>query len=651
MAKDEATLLSEIVGLLRKQNQLSTRDRLREAEEAKRQEKATATTEAGISMSEEIQLQGVAFMDRFIAGQAKTAMDRLTGDKPTKTMQEVGNTLTGINRVLLTDISMSLDNYLGPSHGADLFDLKVSNHAIREYSANHLPNIDKWTSLIKANSDVLVWDGKDIKHGIQALAAEIGSHSLNVYDAEADADADAEQARWKDEDKQRADDLRTAEEERREGQRKLVDKNNTLIPAGFNMKNMRGSAGGLWKSLKGLPLMLIGWAIGGGVLAIKDFITGWKEDGFAGAVGKMLGGSGEGLWNSIKQAFKVGGLGAMIGGAIGFLFGGIGAIPGAIIGGLIGMALGAIFGYIGGDKITAKLKEAGAGVAKLWGKGVGFIMYHLRRIGEWFYSPGQPANPHVSGKSEIFGGFISWDPGNFSLKALWDSAIDSIWGMVKDIGKWFWDDGKVFGGRLTIPTWDEIFADFKESMANMWDVIANIPKHIKRGLMSILPDWMLKGLGWIKDAPVGPGSLSHLRGEERAEVLFAKDSKSMDPWFGDSKEAFLQLVNSGQLGATNAGQLDGNLVGKMTNFDGYGNWIGPGSPANNALLMAEQKRKFAALGGGQQNVPAPVIITDSGNDKSSQTIIQYFDRAPYAGVTGVYPPSMSSMSTPLNQKF
>ena len=38
MAKNEATLLGEIVSLLRKQNQLSTRDRLKEAEEVKRQE-------------------------------------------------------------------------------------------------------------------------------------------------------------------------------------------------------------------------------------------------------------------------------------------------------------------------------------------------------------------------------------------------------------------------------------------------------------------------------------------------------------------------------------------------------------------------------------------------------------------------------------
>jgi hypothetical protein len=38
--KTQESLLGEVVQLLRKQNQLSTRDRLKEAEEAKRQEKA-----------------------------------------------------------------------------------------------------------------------------------------------------------------------------------------------------------------------------------------------------------------------------------------------------------------------------------------------------------------------------------------------------------------------------------------------------------------------------------------------------------------------------------------------------------------------------------------------------------------------------------
>ena len=433
-------------------------------------------------------------------------------------------------------------------------------------------------------------------------------------------------------DLQRKDDLRTAEEKRREGQKNLVNKNNTLIAPGSMTKI--SSSGGLWKSIRGLPLMLVGWALTGGVLAIKDFIMGWKEDGFAGAIGQMLGGKGEGLWNSIKQAFKVGGLGVMIGGAIGFLFGGIGAVPGAIIGGLIGMALGAIFGYIGGDKITAKLKEAGAAVAVLWGKGVGFIMYHLRRIGEWFYRPGQPgavAGPHGSTKTEIFGGFISWDPGNFSISAMWDSAMDSIWGMITTVGEWFWKDNKAFGGRITIPTWDEIFGDFKESMANMWDVIANIPRHIKRGLMSILPVWMIKGLGWLPEAGTTLGQTVHhaLANQGMSIEDLAKISAEQAAY----EKSQLDMNVGYMVGMNKVLQSQEDLL--LMGNPGSDQWKKYHQDLNaDSLKMAEQKRKFADLGGGERNIPAPVINTDFGNDKSSSTVIVYNNRTP-AGLGNV----------------
>jgi hypothetical protein len=248
-------------------------------------------------------------------------------------------------------------------------------------------------------------------------------------------------------------------------------------------------------------------------------------------------------------------------------------------------------------------------------------MYHLRRIGEWFYSPGQSANPHVSGKTEIFGGFISWDPGNFSIKAMWDSAISSIWGKVKEIGKWFWDDGKAFGGRIELPTWDEIFGDFKQSMANMWDVIANIPRHIKRGLMSIMPLWMIKGLGWMPEAGTTLG--------QTVATALNNPGKSI------AEMVEQRAYEQSQLDM-NAGIMVGmdKLLVTMEDLLLMGN---PGSPkwkeyheALNApsLKLAEEKRKFADLGGGQRNIPAPVIITDSGNDKSSSTVIVYNTRTP-----------------------
>jgi hypothetical protein len=80
--KTQETLLIEVVQLLRKQNKLSVRDRLREAEESKRAEKMQAMSE----VAEENQIGIISgtedFQRRFLAGQAKTFTDSATKDTP-----------------------------------------------------------------------------------------------------------------------------------------------------------------------------------------------------------------------------------------------------------------------------------------------------------------------------------------------------------------------------------------------------------------------------------------------------------------------------------------------------------------------------------------------------------------------------------------
>ena len=77
MAKTQEALLSEVVQLLRKQNALSTRDRLRETEEAKRQEKLTATTTDTSATTGMMIDSATDFQRRYLAGQAKTLTDKL----------------------------------------------------------------------------------------------------------------------------------------------------------------------------------------------------------------------------------------------------------------------------------------------------------------------------------------------------------------------------------------------------------------------------------------------------------------------------------------------------------------------------------------------------------------------------------------------
>jgi hypothetical protein len=593
MAKDNIALLTEISNQLKTLNKASIRNEMSERVFRERQDAQLAggpeASDQGpqfIDPAEDFRRRVKGSISGAILGEkftdsGKRARGWVKKEKERKKNEKIASTLRKDKRVGLSDI------------------LDQSKLGVTQ------------SSLIKVNTDKIV----QMLGGIREVLGMQNKQDKKQDDKE---------------NKRAANAARLAEENKREKNKEKVIKQAGPMIVGDGDTNIT-KKGGLLKWLllaKALPLLIGAAAVALAVGAIKDFISGWKEDGLAGAIGKAFGGEGSGMWNAIKQSFKLGGLGAIIGSAIGLAFFGVGAIPGAIIGGLIGMAIGAITGFFGGEKITAGLKGAGKVIGDGWNKATAFIMYHIRRIGEWFYRPGQPgaaAGPHGSTKTEIFGGFISWDPGNFSIGAMWDSAMTSIWGMVTGIGEWFWKDGKAFGGRIELPTWDEIFGDFKTSMANMWAVIANIPGHIKRGLMSILPDWMLLGLGWIKAAPIGSGIAAH-RGREKAELLFAKDAGSLkDVWFGDSKEAFLQLINSGALGATNAGQLDGNLVGKMTNFDEYGNWIGPTSNAPEWVRSisphsyGDQRRLagYNTLGAQVQ----PVAVTDASYGKNAVTII------------------------------
>ena len=94
-----------------------------------------------------------------------------------------------------------------------------------------------------------------------------------------------------------------------------------------------------------LPAAIIFWGIMSAFNIIQDFMEGFKEDGLSGGIAKALGGDKEGgIWNSVKQASKWGGIGALAGLAA---FGPIGAL----VGGLLGIALGAIFGWLGSEKI------------------------------------------------------------------------------------------------------------------------------------------------------------------------------------------------------------------------------------------------------------------------------------------------------------
>ena len=75
----------------------------------------------------------------------------------------------------------------------------------------------------------------------------------------------------------------------------------------------------------------------------------------------FFGGKEEGgLMNGIRQAFKVGGTGALVGLGVGFAVGGpLGALLGGLIGTATGMLIGGLAGYVGSGKIKAMADVVG----------------------------------------------------------------------------------------------------------------------------------------------------------------------------------------------------------------------------------------------------------------------------------------------------
>ena len=136
MAKKEQNvmLLQEVVGQLRKLNASSVRDRLREAEEAKRAEKIAMQGDVQEEQQANIVSGTEDFRRRFIAGQAKTFTDRTTGGSAQRDT---------FRNTVLVDINRTLALSAAPSDVA---------------------TADVNIGLIKVNSDALVQTLSKIKN-------------------------------------------------------------------------------------------------------------------------------------------------------------------------------------------------------------------------------------------------------------------------------------------------------------------------------------------------------------------------------------------------------------------------------------------------------------------------------------------------------
>ena len=116
MAKKEQNvmLLQEVVGQLRKLNATSVRDRLREAEEAKRAEKIALQGETQEETQSSIVDSTEDFRRRFIAGQAKTLVDKnITKTEEGKKNTERNRLLRGILQFTGMEYDKTKDEFSG----------------------------------------------------------------------------------------------------------------------------------------------------------------------------------------------------------------------------------------------------------------------------------------------------------------------------------------------------------------------------------------------------------------------------------------------------------------------------------------------------------------------------------------------------------
>ena len=410
---------------------------------------------------------------------------------------------------------------------------------------------------------------------------------------------------------------------------------NSALP---NKKSLLGSLAKAFMLYKALPFLLGSAAIALTTGAIKDFMSGFKVDGLEGAIGKMLGGSGEGIWNSIKQSFKVGGLGATIGGAIGVLFGGVGAIPGAIIGGLMGMAIGAVAGYFGGDRITEGLQEATSTIGTAWNSAVGDILYLARRLGDWFYTPGQSgqaAGPNGETKASILGGFISWDPGNFSISAAWNQAMGKIKNFFGEVGKAIYnpEDNTFFGGtsfEWTAPDW---FDGIERGVMKVWNGIRDFGQSIKHAVIRLLPDWLTDRLGMTVNGQIPGEFRTHEGRHPPAPSPLAAQVAAMDEsYIGVGSETMSNHMENLERFADSG--LNGFQINKILadeaetkRLDDLGPLRRGGIGAiRQRLALAAKEQSMANYLEGKQRTEKPFVNhnhTDLSNGKGAVTVIQH----------------------------
>ena len=255
MAKKEQNimLLQEVVGQLRKLNASSVRDRLREAEEAKRAEKIALQGDVQEEQQSAIVDSGEDFRRRFIAGQAKTFTDRTTGETGTRDRKR-NELLIDVNKNIMEGFHYNTQAILG---------------------SEDIGGGSSFAGLIKVNTDSLVQNLSKIKN--------INMQMLDFMKVS-----------------RKEDDLRydTAERNREEARREAIKLNSSL------MSGTGAGAAGAGAGAGEMPIP--DGSSGGGVGTAASAAAGVASLGLVARMKKWFGfGTKRGFAKTMALRFKI----------------------------------------------------------------------------------------------------------------------------------------------------------------------------------------------------------------------------------------------------------------------------------------------------------------------------------------------------------